>query len=92
MADRGRKYVVSAFVVVAVACEPAQGAGDIVRDGGLFGDDEFLGHGEQEIEEGRRRDSGSSLREAQNDKCNRNVKQETVAREGRVRLETSARY
>jgi len=24
--------VVAAFVVVAVACEPAQGAGDIVRD------------------------------------------------------------
>ena len=32
---------------------------------------------------------GCLLREAQNDKCNRNAKQETVAREGGIRPEAS---
>jgi len=49
MADRRRKDVVPAFVVVAVARKAAQSARDVIRHGGLFGDDEFLGHWEEKI-------------------------------------------
>src|SRR5256885_17018933 len=40
----------------------------------------FLVTGKKRLRKNSRQDSRSSLREAQNDKCNRNVKQETVAR------------
>src|SRR5256885_4911326 len=54
----------------------------------------FLVTGKKRLRKNSRQDSRPSLREAQNDKCNRNVKQETVAREGRIhsrlRLDTSA--
>ena len=43
--DRRREHALVALVVVAVPREAAERARDVVRDGGLFGDDEFLGHG-----------------------------------------------
>src|SRR5712692_4381013 len=54
----------------------------------------FLATEKKRLRKNGRQDSRPSLREAQNDKCNRNVKQETVAREAEsisgARLDTSA--
>src|SRR5712692_6338654 len=80
MADRRGKHVLPALVVVTMAREAAQYTRDIVRDGGLFSDDQFFGHGRRRLQKGERRRSGSSPREAQNDKSNRNAKQETAIR------------
>src|SRR5712691_2011082 len=80
MADRRGEHVIPAFVVVTVAREAAQYTRDIVRDGGLFGDDQFFGHGRKRLQKGEQRKSGSPPREAQNDKSNRNATQETATR------------
>src|SRR6266568_4248989 len=80
MADRRGEHVIPAFVVVAVAREAAQYTRDIVRHGGLFGDDQFFGHGRKRLQKGEQRKSGSPPREAQNDKSNRNATQETATR------------
>jgi hypothetical protein len=65
-----------------VTRETAQSTSDIVRDGRFFGNDELLGHKKgSDFPESGRLGVESSLREAQNDKCNRNVKQETAARQ-----------
>src|SRR2546426_3779595 len=44
MADRRREHIIPALVIIAVAREATQSPRDVVRDGGLFGDDEFFGH------------------------------------------------
>src|SRR6266852_7562917 len=46
----------------------------------------FLATEEKRLRKNRRQDWKPSLREAQNDKCNRNVKQETASREDRAIL------
>src|SRR6266571_3197864 len=79
MADRRREHIIPALVIITVAREAPQRPRDVVRDGGLFGDDEFFGHGEKD-RRGEPYESSSPAREAQNDKSNRNAKQETATR------------
>jgi hypothetical protein len=83
--DRGRKHVLAALVVVAVAREAAESAGDVVRHGRFFGDDELFGHGKAKTARDRIAVIRSVLREAQNDKRNRKTKQGTAARHRRER-------
>ncbi len=45
MADGGGQYILPALEIIAVAGEAAQCARNVGGNGGLFGNDEFLGHG-----------------------------------------------
>src|SRR2546427_10428740 len=81
VADRRREHVIPALVIIAVPREATQRPRDVVRNGRLFGDDEFFGHREKD-REGRLSESGSPPREAQNSKSNRNAKKGTAPRTG----------
>src|SRR5262249_2560640 len=73
MAYRRRKHVFAALVVITVARESPECAGDVVRHGRLLCDDELFCHEEAKTAMDRTTAVWSVLREAQNDKCNRNA-------------------
>ena len=60
VADRGRKHVLVAFEVVALAREAAERARDVGGDRRLLCDDEFLGHGRRKAADDKCKAAGGS--------------------------------
>ena len=87
MADRRRQHVAVALEVVVVAREAAERARDVGGDGGLFGDDQRLGHRAVRREERRWYRSERTRQEA----FGRTVRRASAARTRRS-LRTHARY